>query len=66
MREFVTQDELEDMFADCLNDSGTVLAAGIEFYPSDILKNCDPVAWRCGLADYADSLVDDGYEVEGY
>ena len=24
----------------------------MEFYPSDILKSCDPVAYRCGKNDY--------------
>lgn len=31
---------------------GSVTVAGMEFYASDILKSCDPVAYRCGKNDY--------------
>ena len=31
---------------------GRVTVAGMEFYPSDILKSCDPVAYRCAKNDY--------------
>ena len=37
-----------------------------EFYPSDIIKNCDPIAYRVGFADYVDSLTEEGVEVEGW
>lgn len=37
-----------------------------EFYPSDIIKNCDPIAYRVGFADYVDSLAEEGTMVEGY
>lgn len=26
------------------------------FYPSDVLKNCDPTAYRCGFGDYQESM----------
>jgi len=31
----------------------------MEFYPSQILKNCDPIAYRIGLSEYEDSLEED-------
>ena len=31
---------------------GSVTVAGMEFYASDILKSCDPIAYRCGKADF--------------
>ena len=31
---------------------GSVTVAGMEFYASDILKSCDPVAYRCGKVDF--------------
>ena len=31
---------------------GSVTVAGMQFYASDILKSCDPVAYRCGKADF--------------
>ena len=40
-------------FDDFLDDVGqAVYVRGMEFYPSDILKNCDPIAYRCAKADY--------------
>lgn len=39
-----------------LDSEGKVSVCGLEFDPSDILKNCDPTAYRCGKSDYADSL----------
>lgn len=51
-------DDYEDQFDDELDESGTVKAGGYSFYPSQILKELDPVAYRCGLNDYADSVFD--------
>jgi hypothetical protein len=39
---------------------------GMTYYASDILKECDPIAYRVGFADYADSLAQEGMPVEGY
>ena len=62
----ITEQDLEDMFDDMLDEQGEVEVAGSTLYPSRILKACDPVAYRCGLNDYADALIEDGYDVEGY
>jgi hypothetical protein len=37
-----------------------------EFYASTVLKECDPIAYRVGANDYADSLSQDDIFVEGY
>lgn len=67
MNEYITEQDLEDMFDDMLDECYPVVKIGeSEFHPSTILKECDPIAYRIGKADYADSLVSDGYEVEGY
>ena len=42
----------EEDFDNYLDDEGSVTVCGVEFYPSDILKNCDPVAYRCTKSDY--------------
>ena len=42
----------ESDFNEFLDDEGSVTVCGMEFYPSDILKNCDPVAYRCAKSDY--------------
>ena len=51
-------DDLADQFDECLNEAGSIKVAGCTFYPSQILKECDPVAYRCGLNDFADSYFD--------
>jgi hypothetical protein len=40
-------------FEDYLNDSyGRIEICGMVFFPSDILKECDPVAYRVYLSDF--------------
>ena len=41
----------EQQYDEILDEEGAVNVAGMKFYPSDILKNCDPIAYRCGLSD---------------
>jgi len=38
---------------------GSVQVAGLTFDPSDVIFNCDPIAYRCGLSDYIDSIEDE-------
>lgn len=43
----------ESDFDSVLDDNEeSVTVCGMEFYPSDILKNCDPIAYRCAKSDY--------------
>ena len=51
--------ELEALYVDALNEQGTVLVCGIEFEPATILKELDPMAYRCGLLDFIDSIEQD-------
>lgn len=51
-------DDLADQFDECLDEAGSIEVAGGSFYPSQILKECDPIAYRCGLNDFADSYFD--------
>ena len=39
-----------DSYLDDVEQSINV--CGMEFYPSDILKSCDPIAYRCAKSDY--------------
>ena len=48
-------DDLADQFDEILDEAGSIEVAGCTFYPSQILKECDPVVYRCGLNDFADS-----------
>jgi hypothetical protein len=59
--------ELEEMYKQLLDeDRELIRVGGCVFDPSRVLKQCDPVAYRTGMHDYADALLEDGYEIEGY
>ena len=62
----ITENQLKEMFQEMLDAEGEVSVAGMKFLPSVILMECDPIAYRTGLNDYADSLERDGYIIEGY
>lgn len=54
-------DDIEYRFHDFLDEVyPSVVIAGIEFLPSDILQSCDPIAYRCALADY-ESMMEEEY-----
>lgn len=52
--------DLEDQYDDVLDCEGPVKVCGFDMWPSDILRDCDPIAYRCGFNDYIDALVKDG------
>lgn len=48
-----------DVYADfdeLLDEGGAVEVCGVWFNPSDILKELDPTAYRCGYLDYTGAL----------
>lgn len=50
-----------DLFDEFLDEAyGTVKIAGFEYATSRALKEIDPTAYRCGTADYIDSIVREG------
>ena len=46
-------DAYDDMLNECYPE---VEVAGLTFDPAEVIFNCDPVAYRCGLIDYIDSI----------
>ncbi len=64
----VTEAELVEFYDQMLDEAhdGLVTICGYEYVPSYALKNLDPIAYNTGLDDFADSMVRDGHEVEGY
>tara|TARA_R110002167_G_scaffold208289_1_gene412335 strand:+ start:442 stop:684 length:243 start_codon:yes stop_codon:yes gene_type:complete len=53
--------EVYDMYDQMIDDcSEEVKIGNITFSPSRVLKELDPIAYRCGLGDYLDSLAQDG------
>ncbi|AQT68785.1 hypothetical protein STSP2_01958 [Anaerohalosphaera lusitana] len=58
----------EEAYSELLDEIyGEVQFDGIVFYPSDIIRELDPVAFRCGCNDYLAAEESDGqlYEVNG-
>lgn len=66
MSKKLTEQELDDLYNEALDESGDVPVAGYKYLPSQVLKAVDPIAYRTGKSDFADSLTRDGYEVENY
>jgi len=61
----ITEDQLKEMFNKMLNETTPVMiVAYCEFYPSEVLEEIDPLAYRIALADYYYSIKDE-YIVEG-
>jgi hypothetical protein len=55
--DYELEQELREQFDEYLNDChDPVVIAGILFYPADILKECDPIAYRVYLNDFESSL----------
>ena len=57
-------DDYEDQFDESLDESIPEIKIGcLTYSPSHVLKNVDPVAYRCSLNDFVDSLyVEDSDE----
>lgn len=49
-------DQYDDMLNECYEP---VQVGGLTFDPADVIYNCDPIAYRCGLIDYIDSIEED-------
>ena len=61
----IDHSDLHDEYDDAIDEQGTVEVCGYEYYPSRILAEVDPVAYRCGLADYeSDRMEDLEYEID--
>lgn len=65
--EIMAEEDAYASYEEMLNDCHDIIYIGqIEFYPADVLRECDPIAYRTGFADYIDSLADEGIAVEGW
>ena len=62
---FTTWREAEESFDEQLDNGGAVEIAGLDFWPSTILKECDPIAYRCYLYDFIDGEGVDSDDLEG-
>jgi hypothetical protein len=67
LQEKLSEQELAEAYNDWLNENyGSFEIGECVLWSSDILKSTDPIAYRVGLNDYADMLLEEGYEIEGY
>ena len=58
----VTEAEYDDFLDDCYP---TVELMGMTFYPSDVLKSCDPIAYHCSKSEYESNFdLDDCQEYQ--
>jgi hypothetical protein len=52
-----TQEELEEMFDEMLDETHPEIKIGnLTFYPSQVLANCDPIAYQISVQEYVDFL----------
>jgi hypothetical protein len=51
--------ELKQIFDEALDESwDSVTIAGMTFFPSQILRECDPIAYRVALADFESDYLE--------
>jgi hypothetical protein len=59
MATLIDENQLEDMFDRDLDDMYEPYQIGYgKFYASDILKECDPIAYRLSKYEYAEHLAE--------
>lgn len=58
----------ENLYCEMLDECYPMIEMGcLSWYPSYVMMNLDPIAFRCGVSEYTDGLVQDGeyYEYDG-
>ena len=52
--------EAEEMYENMIDEiSGDVRIGSLTYMASEVLREIDPTAYRCGFNDYLDSLLED-------
>lgn len=61
-------DFVEENYDELLDDCNDPYKIGtLTFYPSQILSECDPVAYRCGISDEISNQIEEAeYELDNY
>jgi hypothetical protein len=58
MLDFEMAFEVKKMFDEMLDESYPVVTMGtLTFYPSQILRDCDPIAYNESLLDFEDAIL---------
>ena len=63
--ELISESDAVERYEDILDSEGPLTLAGMSYARSYVLREVDPVAYRCGFNDFVDSLSEDGIFVEG-
>ncbi len=61
MTQYITMEDAYEMYDDMIDECCGEVNVGVTLCASRVLKECDPIAYRCGFNDYMDSLFEDGY-----
>jgi len=60
-----SEDDFVDQYDAMLNEQGEVKIGNLSYCPSRVLKEVDPIAYSCGLNDFADApLTEKQNEIE--
>ena len=63
MSDFDVAFEIKSWFDEMLDESYPVFQIGdLTFYPSQILRECDPIAYRQSLLDFEDAILENEKE----
>jgi hypothetical protein len=60
-----SDEDIEEMYKEALDEMGEVKLGNLTFSPSRIIKELDPIAYRVGLNEYEDMLMEDFEYDEG-
>ena len=54
--EFIEEYEATERYNDMIDECNPIVSIfGMEYLPSRVLEDIDPIAYNCGLADYLDA-----------
>ena len=51
--------QIEEMYCEALDEQGLISIGTLQYAPSEVLRNCDPIAYRVGLSDFEDFLSEE-------
>jgi hypothetical protein len=57
-----TEDELDELYAELLDESGEVTIGSLSYTPSQVLAAVDPIAYRVGFADYTSEFEEVAFD----
>jgi len=65
MTNVYTYEQLKDVFEQEITDiSAEIEILGMSYEAGKVLRQIDPVAFRCSMADWLDSQIQDGVYIE--